>query len=92
MLLSDKSIEEALESKRIIIEPWDKDLLQPASVDLRLGRKLRVFRNSTVPYIDVKQEIADLTEEVEIDEVNPFLSTPQRVRFRSNFGKGLPPQ
>ena len=76
MLLSDKSIEEALESKRIIIEPWDKDLLQPASVDLRLGRKLRVFRNSTVPYIDVKQEIADLTEEVEIDEVNPFYLHP----------------
>ena len=76
MLLSDKSIEEALESKRIIIDPWDKGLLQPASVDLRLGRKLRVFRNSTVPFIDVKQELADLTEEVEIDEVNPFYLHP----------------
>ena len=51
-------------------------MLQPASVDLRLGKKLRVFRNSRVPYIDVKQELADLTELVEIDEVNPFYLHP----------------
>ena len=76
MLLSDKSIKEAVESNRIIIEPWDEKLLQPASVDLRLGKKLRVFRNSTVPYIDVKQELDDLTEGVEIDEVNPFYLHP----------------
>ncbi len=76
MLLSDKSIKEAIESKRIIIDPWDESLLQPASVDLRLGKKLRIFRNSTVPYIDVKQELAELTEGVEIDEVNPFYLHP----------------
>ena len=76
MLLSDKSIKEAVDSKRIVIEPWDESLLQPASVDLRLGKKLRVFRNSRVPYIDVKQELADLTEEMEIDEVNPFFLHP----------------
>ncbi len=72
MLLSDTSIMEAIEAKRIIIDPWDENSLQPASVDLRLGKKLRVFRNSRVPYIDVKQELADLTEEVEIDETTPF--------------------
>lgn len=76
MLLSDKSIKEALKAKRIIIDPWDENLLQPASVDLRLGKKLRVFRNSRVPYIDVKQELPDLTELVEIDEVNPFYLHP----------------
>ena len=76
MLLSDKSIKEALKAKRIIIDPWGENLLQPASVDLRLGKKLRVFRNSRVPYIDVKQELPDLTELVEIDEVNPFYLHP----------------
>ena len=76
MLLSDVSIKEAVESGRIVIDPWDESLLQPASVDLRLGRKLRVFRNSRVPYIDVKQELPDLTESVEIDEVNPFYLHP----------------
>ena len=76
MLLSDKSIKEALTDGRIKIDPWDEDLLQPASVDLRLGGKLRIFRNSRVPYIDVKQEMPDLTEPVEIDEVNPFYLHP----------------
>ena len=76
MLLSDKSIKEALQTKRIIIDPWDEALLQPASVDLRLGKKLRIFRNSTVPFIDVKQELPELTEIVEIDEVNPFYLHP----------------
>lgn len=76
MLLSDKSIKEALQNKRIIIDPWDQALLQPASVDLRLGKKLRIFRNSTVPFIDVKQEMPELTEVVEIDEVNPFYLHP----------------
>ena len=75
-MLSDRSIKEAVEAKRIIIDPWDEKLLQPASVDLRLGKKLRVFRNSRVPYIDVKQELPDLTEMVEIDEVNPFYLHP----------------
>ena len=76
MLLSDKSIKESVESKRIIIDPWDESLLQPASLDLRLGKRLRVFRNSRVPYIDVKQELPDLTDVVEIDEVNPFYLHP----------------
>ena len=76
MLLSDKSIREAQESGKIIIDPWDESLLQPASMDLRLGRKIRVFRNSRVPYIDVKQELPELTEVVEIDEVNPFFLHP----------------
>ena len=76
MLLSDRSILEALDSTRIIIEPWDEELLQPASVDLRLGKKLRIFRNSTVPFIDVKQQLPELTELVEIDEVNPFYLHP----------------
>ena len=76
MLLSDKGIREAQESGKIEIDPWDETLIQPASVDLRLGRKIRVFRNSMVPYIDVKQELPDLTELVEIDEVNPFFLHP----------------
>ncbi len=76
MLLSDKDIREAQASGKIDIDPWDETLLQPASMDLRLGRKIRVFRNSRVPYIDVKQELPDLTELVEIDEVNPFFLHP----------------
>ncbi len=76
MLLSDKSIKEAIRAERIVIDPFEESFIQPASVDLRLGKKLRVFHSTRIPYIDVKQELADLTEIVEIDEVNPFFLHP----------------
>ena len=76
MLLNDKSIQEAVEAQKIVIDPWDPGMLQPASVDLGLGSKLRVFRSSKLPYIDVMRDSPDLTEPVEIDEVNPFFLHP----------------
>ena len=76
MIFSDRSIKEAVQSKRIIIDPYDEGLVQAASVDLRLGQKVRVFRSTRIPYIDVMQELPDLTELVEIDEVSPFYLHP----------------
>ena len=75
-VLSDKSIREEIESGRLVIEPWDEHMLQPASVDLRLGREFRVFRNYRLPYIDVKQEMETLTELITIDDVVPFILHP----------------
>ena len=76
MVLSDGDIREELESGRLVIEPLDDSAIQPASVDLRLGRELRVFQNHRLPVIDVKQEMPFLTESVVIDEVNPFILHP----------------
>ena len=42
-------------------------LMQPSSLDVRVDRLFRVFRNSRYPYIDVKQEQEELTELVEVD-------------------------
>src|SRR4029077_5992924 len=64
-----------LEEGRIEIEPYDPSLLQPSSVDVRVDRYFRVFRNSRYPYIDVKAEQDDLTELVEIDD-EPFILHP----------------
>ncbi|MSQ34003.1 MAG: dCTP deaminase [Dehalococcoidia bacterium] len=50
--------------------------VQPASVDLRLGRKLRVFKQHTQGYINVWDEMPDLTQVVTIDELNPFYLHP----------------
>lgn len=75
-VLSDRSIRKELAAGTISIEPLAPDALQPASVDLRLGRQFRVFRNSRIPYIDVKREYPDLTELVEIDEERPFVLHP----------------
>ena len=75
MVLSDRTIERLLAEGRIEIDPYDPGLLQPSSVDVRVDRYFRVFRNSRYPYIDVKQEQEDLTEMVEVDG-EPFILHP----------------
>ena len=67
MVLSDRTIRRLLEEGRIGIEPYEEELLQPSSVDVRVDRLFRVFRNSRYPFIDVKQEMEELTELVEVE-------------------------
>ena len=76
MVLSDRTIRELLSEGRIGIDPYDDDLLQPSSVDVRVDRFFRVFRNSRHPYIDVKKEMEDLTELVEVEDSEPFILHP----------------
>lgn len=77
MILSDVSIKEALASGRIEIEPPGPNAIQPSSVDLRLDHRFRVFRNHTRGLIDVKQDLSDLTELVEIaDDQSAFILHP----------------
>ena len=76
MILSDRSIREALKDGRIVIEPVDASSIQPSSVDLHVDRYFRVFRNHTMGYIDVKQDQEDLTELVEIGEDDVFMLHP----------------
>ncbi len=77
MVLSDRTIKEELSKGRIVIEPLDINCIQPASVDIRLDRKLLVFKTWRHPfYIDVKQDLSDLTEPVQIEDDKPFLLPP----------------
>lgn len=76
MILSDRSIREALAGGQIEIDPSDPCLIQPASVDVRLDRYFRVFLNHTMPVIDVKKNLEELTRLVEIDDDRPFVLHP----------------
>ena len=76
MVLSDRTIERLIDEGRIGIDPYDPELLQPSSVDVRVDRFFRVFHNARYPYIDVKEPQEDLTELVEIDEDRPFILHP----------------
>ncbi len=76
MVLSDRAIERLIEAGAIAIDPYDPSLMQPASLDVRVDRLFRVFRNSRYPYIDVKQEQEDLTELVEVVDGEPFILHP----------------
>jgi dCTP deaminase len=75
VVLSDRSIQRYLDEGRIEIEPYDPALLQPSSVDVRVDRFFRVFRNSRYPFIDVKQAQEDLTELVTVED-EPFILHP----------------
>ncbi len=90
MVLSDRTIRRMLAEGRIEIEPYDASLIQPSSVDVRVDRYFRVFRNSRYPFINVKEAQEDLTELVEVDGEQPFIlhpgefvlgSTLERVRL-----------
>src|SRR5437588_7917669 len=76
MILSDRTIRAELKAGRIIIEPVDDADIQPSSVDLRLDRYFRVFRNHTQRVIDVKEDQENLTELVEIKEDDVFILHP----------------
>ncbi|MBC8194683.1 MAG: dCTP deaminase [Acidimicrobiia bacterium] len=76
MILSDRSIREAVADGRIVIEPFDDSCVQPSSVDLHLDHRFLVFRNHTRGLIDVRQDLSDLTEMVEGSEDDPFILHP----------------
>jgi dCTP deaminase len=76
MILSDRTIREQLAAGRIAIDPLDESCIQPSSVDLRLDRLFRVFLNHTMSVIDVRKDLSDLTQEVEIAEGDAFILHP----------------
>jgi dCTP deaminase len=75
-VLSDGTIIELVEGGRIRIEPWDRGMVQPASVDLRLGDSFRVFHNHRASAIDLRDPPAGLTEEVLISDEESFVIHP----------------
>jgi dCTP deaminase len=76
VVLSDRTIRAEIEAGRIAIEPFDGELIQPSSVDVRVDSRFRVFHNARYPYIDVRQPMDDLTELVEVAEDEPFILHP----------------
>ena len=75
-VLADRDIHAAIERGEIVVRPFDPNDVQPASVDLHLDRKFRVFRNNRYPYIDLRQPQPDLTELLEIRDDEPFILHP----------------
>lgn len=76
MVLSDRTIRDEIEAGRIVLDPLELGNVQPASVDVRLDRRLLVFHNSRRPFIDVRQDMTDLMEPEEIPADEPFMLHP----------------
>jgi dCTP deaminase len=75
-VLSDGTIRRMVDEGRLKIDPWDPAMVQPASVDLRLGRSFRVFHNHRLPAIDLAEPPQGVTEHVEIAEDQSFVIHP----------------
>ena len=91
MVLSDRSIREEIDAGRIIIDPLGENAIQPASVDVHLDRGFLVFRNSRLPYIDIRKGAEELTERVEITDDVPFILHPGEFVLGSTLENiGLP--
>ena len=75
-VLSDGTIIQLVNAGRIKFDPWDESLVQPASVDLRLGDTFRVFHNHRASAIDLRNPPKNLTEEIKIEPDEPFVIHP----------------
>lgn len=80
MILADVAIQKYLASKKIKITPKINFATQlgSCSVDLRLGKKFRIFRHSSTPILDPynPQSLEDVTEELIITRKRPFVLHP----------------
>ncbi len=57
MILSDKTLLKMLDEKSLIIEHMEKEQIQPASVDIRLGNTFSIVEDSSVGIINLEHEI-----------------------------------
>jgi dCTP deaminase len=75
-VLSDGTILQSVQEGRIKVDPWDPKMVQPASIDLRLGDSFRVFHNHRATAIDLRDPPSNLTEEVVIPDGDAFVIHP----------------
>jgi dCTP deaminase len=85
MVLSDRSIREALERGEIIIEPLGPECIQPSSVDLHIDQYFRVFRNHSHRVIDVREPQEDLTELIDVGPTEPMILHPGEFMLGSTL-------
>jgi dCTP deaminase len=91
VILSDHSLREELAAGRIVIDPLDEDNIQPSSIDLRVDNLFRVFRNHTAAVIDVREDLENLTELVQVPADGVFMLHPGEFVLGSTLERiGVP--
>lgn len=102
MHLCDRDLKAELSTDKdlsdLSIDPYDPALVQPASVDVRLGSSFRVMDNHKYPHIDPAQPQEDLTRLVEVQQDGVFVLHPgefvlgttlERVRLSTRLAARL---
>lgn len=75
-VLSDGTIRRLVAEEHIRIVPWDERMVQPASIDLKLGSSFRVFHNHRATAIDLADPPTNLTELVTVEDGQSFIIHP----------------
>ena len=88
MILSDETLRSMLAEKRIVVEPIEPYQVQPASIDLRLGRQFLKIDENTLESLTLDSEIPYV--KIEKDEIiippHSFLlaTTVEFIRLPAN--------
>ena len=85
MLLSDRDILDEIDRGRIVLDPYDEQMMQPSSIDVRLDRFFRVFENHKYPHIDPAADQSELTREVQPEAEEPFILHPGEFVLGSTY-------
>ena len=85
MLLSDRDITAEIDAGRVSLDPFDPEMMQPSSIDVRLDRYFRVFENHRYPHIDPAEDQPDLTRMVEPFGDEPFILHPGEFVLGSTY-------
>lgn len=76
MLLSDRDLKFELAAGNLVIAPYEPELMQPASIDVRLDRFFLVFNNHLHAHINPAMSQRDLTSPVEVTWGDAFVLHP----------------
>ena len=85
MLLSDRDILAELDAGRVQLDPLERTMIQPSSIDVRLDKFFRVFDNHKYPHIDPAADQSDLTREVEVEGDEQFVLHPGEFVLGSTY-------
>ncbi|HPU12724.1 MAG TPA: dCTP deaminase [Aeromicrobium sp.] len=85
MLLSDRDILAQIDAGRVGLDPYEKNMIQPSSIDVRLDKFFRVFDNHKYPHIDPAVDQPELTREIEVGLDEAFVLHPGEFVLGSTF-------
>lgn len=85
VLISDRDIRKEIDARRIVLEPYLPEMVQPSSVDVRIDRFFRLFDNHKYAHIDPQLEQPELTRLVEVDPDEPFILHPGEFVLGSTY-------
>ena len=86
MVLSDKTIRELMESGKLVIEPFDQDQIQPASIDLRISDEIMITRGEIDFGRGAEYEKIRQTEILFPPKTHVLVRTMERIELPNDVG------